>query len=397
MARIGIEALRGGTVGTSGGVDVYARGLVQALGAFGVQHTYTAFSRVVHAQGKPSASDLVSWAGVAEGTGSVRYFLARLLWRLRRCSAREFWPAWGAWQFARAARSRGVQLVHFPRTYVPFAPPRIPYVLTFFDMQHEYHPEFFTANELRRRAETYRPSVDAAQHIIASSEFTARCLRETYGTVEERISVVRPGIDDGYGAVDASEEARVREAYGLPDRFLFYPANPWPHKNHPRLLCALRALRERHPDLHLVVAGRLNNERWHVGYLAEAAGVTDAVHDLGFLPTADVRGLYAAAEMLVFPSLFEGFGIPVLEAMACGCPVVTSSATCLPEVAGEAGLQLDPLSVQAWVEAIERVWQDEGLRRDMSAKGRLRARNYLWSDVVPVLESVYSRVIETLG
>ena len=395
MTRIGIEALKGGTLGTGGGVDVYTRDLVQALGQFGGQHAYTVFSGAEHGWGKSSAFDRVSQVSVAEGTSGVRYFLARLLWRLRRRSVHEFWPVWGARQFERAARQCGVQFVHFPRTYVPFAPPRIPYVLTFFDMQHEYHPEFFTANELRRRAETYRPSVDAAQHIIASSEFTAACLRETYGTAEERISVVPPGIDESYGAVDASEAARVREAYGLPDRFLFYPANPWPHKNHPRLLRALRALRERHPDLHLVVTGRLNNERWHVGYLAEAAGVADAVHDLGFVPAADLRGLYAAAEMLVFPSLFEGFGIPVLEAMACGCPVVTSSRTCLPEVVGEAGLQLDPLSVQAWVAAIERVWQDGRLRQDMSAKGRLRARNYHWSDVVPVLESVYSRVVET--
>ena len=201
------------------------------------------------------------------------------------------------------------------------------------------------------------------------------------------------GIDAGFGDRARSLVQTARRKYGLDDTpYVFFPANPWPHKNHTRFLAAVRRCRDSLGlRVDVVCTGRLRNQTWTAGMLAEAADVSDQVRDLGFVPSEDVAGLMAGARFMVFPSFFEGFGIPVLEAMAVGCPVCAASCTSIPELLGDCGLLFDPASTDEIMRAIERMWQDANLREELARRGIERARRYQWEQVVPMLEDFYAR------
>jgi glycosyltransferase involved in cell wall biosynthesis len=189
-----------------------------------------------------------------------------------------------------------------------------------------------------------------------------------------RVKVVYLCADERYAG--GAEVARAPAA-PLPQRFLFYPANPWKHKNHEALLQALRLLRyERGSRLDLVLTGFGQDAASSVVAAAEAHGIRDQIHPLGYRPVEELLYLYKHAEMLVFPSLFEGFGIPLVEAMAAGCPVVAAQATSIPEVVGEAAELFDPASPAALSTAIERVAGDAAWRETLRARGRQRARDF---------------------
>jgi glycosyltransferase involved in cell wall biosynthesis len=202
------------------------------------------------------------------------------------------------------------------------------------------------------------------------------------------------GISEEFYPRVANEIKDVRNKYHLPEEFLFYPANPWPHKNHARLLSALRIYKNVYQHrLHLVVSGKLEHENRSAEEFAIAAGVTDQVIDLGFVSASDLPGLYSAASALVFPSLFEGFGIPLLEAMACGCPVVAADVTSIPEVVGEAGILFDPFNPDDMARKIHQVVTDKSLRQELVVRGRDRAKQFSWAKVIKDLENAYQQVI----
>jgi glycosyltransferase involved in cell wall biosynthesis len=190
----------------------------------------------------------------------------------------------------------------------------------------------------------------------------------------ERVVTVHLCADERY----ARSEAIARPpATALPARFLFYPANPWKHKNHEVLLRALRLLRdERRRRLDVVLSGFGLDDRSAILALAESHGVREQVHPVGYLSVEELAYLYRRADMLVFPSLFEGFGIPLVEAMTVGCPIVASNVTSLPEIGGDAAEYFDPTSPAAAAAAIERVLDDERWRNTLRARGFCRARAF---------------------
>jgi len=399
MAIIGIVARLGGELGHGGGVDVYARSLVDALARHGRRHSY-----VILCSGEPSRDwrerdwpGHIRLAGVPSlGTRRGAYRLARLKWAWQGREARGIYGAFDAyWRelpFVHAVRRDGMDAVHFPCTVIPVQWCPVPMLVTFFDMQHEYMPEFFPESLLASRRKVYEPSVQRAKRVLASSVFTSGTLAEKYGVAQDKVDVVPVGIEPDYGELARRREGEARARYGLADqRYAIYPANPWPHKNHTRLLSALRHCRDCFGEkITLVCTGRLKDQAWSVEMLSVAAGVEEQVRDLGFLSSEDVAGLVAGAEFMVFPSLFEGFGIPILEAMACGCPVCAANDTSIPELLAESGLLFDPGNMEEMASAMRLLWGDSALRGRLAAKGRERARQYEWSRVVPALEEAYA-------
>jgi len=268
----------------------------------------------------------------------------------------------------RRLRSRldGLDAVHFPLTVMIPRVSGLPAATTVLDLQHEFLPQFFSrAERLYRRAE-YGSAVRRSALVITISEHAARAVVERLGIAETRVRPIHLGID--HAVFRPGEETR--------ERFLVYPARAWPHKNHGRLFEAFTVLRERHPDLELV--------------LTSYEGPTPAgARSLGHVPRDELARLYRTAAGLVFPSEYEGFGQPPLEAMACGCPVACSDAGSLPEVCGDAARLFAPTSVDAMVDAVEEILARPA---DWSARGIERAAHFSWEKTARAHDAVYSEL-----
>jgi glycosyltransferase involved in cell wall biosynthesis len=249
------------------------------------------------------------------------------------------------------------------------------------DLQHEYHPEFFPPPVLEERRRIYRESIRRADHLIAISDYTRRTVIERLDVAPDRITTIYESVDPifSHGRSHQSDEAVLRK-YALRSRqYLFFPGNTWPHKNHETALHALAVLRDQYRlEPLLVCSGAAKEAHDAVWETARRLQVDQQLRFLGYCPVEDMPSLYAGAAALVFPSLFEGFGIPVLEAMWCDCPVVCSNATSLPEVAGDAALLVEPRSATELATALYRVLTDEELRQTLINRGRTRRTLFSW-------------------
>jgi len=251
-----------------------------------------------------------------------------------------------------ALKARGVDVVHFP--YAVHFETSLPFIYEPLDLQHRHLPELFSDGERAWRDRVYHRGCERARLIVTGTRYTKHDIVHQYGIDPRKIAVIP--IRSALPPTPPTPEAvaRVRASYGLPERFLLYPAMAFPHKNHLRLFEALAILRDRHGlALPLVCTGRPYESHSPVLEQAvERLGLQAQVRTLGPVPTDDLVALYGAAWALVFPTLFEGIGMPVLEALQYGLPVISSNAACLPEVAGDAALYFDPTSVEAIVEAL---------------------------------------------
>jgi len=284
-------------------------------------------------------------------------------------------------------------VIHHPFTVLTPPDIKLPSVLTFWDMQHEFFPEFFSRTELLKRQRLYRASAERATQIIVSAAFTKQCLIDRYGIAEDKIEVIYTGYGPEYRPVENKELlAAIRDKYGLDRPFLLYPAATWPHKNHKRLLDAVKLMRERYAfDGTLVLTGIAMQSHSEIQAEISRLGLAVSVKILGYLPATELPGLYNCARLMVFPSLFEGFGIPLVEAMACGCPVVCSNTTSLPEVSGDAGVTFDPLDVEAMATVVWNAWSDEQALAGMRERGLERVRLFDWNDTAIKTMAVYKK------
>jgi glycosyltransferase involved in cell wall biosynthesis len=208
------------------------------------------------------------------------------------------------------------------------------------------------------------------------------------------VTVVYGGIDHSQFRpleMMAAERDEVRRRYGLPERFLLYVGKIQPRKNLVRVIEALHRVRSEHGELHLVIAGAGGWMNRDIEATIARLGLSRHVHFTGWIHD-DLTALYNLADMVVFPSLYEGFGFPVLEAMACGTPVVTSRTSSLAEVAGEAALLVDPASVEAIAEAIGRLLADVELRDHLATAGLARAAEFTWTRCAAETRACYLAV-----
>jgi glycosyltransferase involved in cell wall biosynthesis len=288
-----------------------------------------------------------------------------------------------------------MDIMHHPFSFLNPMDLKIPSVLTFIDMQHEYFPEYFSSHALNFRRALYRSSAEKAVRIIAISEHAKTCLVEKYGINPDKIDAIHIGYDPQFRVIDDPALLQsVRSKYGLHKPFMYYPAATWPHKNHKKLLAALKIMKDNSSfDGQLVLSGIAMQVNDAVLEEISRLGLHDDVVVLGYLPSEELPCLYSLARLMVFPSLYEGFGIPLVEAMACGCPVVCSHVTSIPEVVGDAALTFDPDSAEEMAEQILSLWTDDSLRQDLRAKGLARVKLFTWGNMAHQTIQAYEKAM----
>lgn len=284
----------------------------------------------------------------------------------------------------RAARDvpPGLDVLHLPVT-VPIPSLDVPTAISVYDVQHHELPQLFSRGERLFRRWAYDGAARSADLVITTSEYSRQRLREYVGA--ERVEVVHMGIDlERFTLEPGPDDERLLAELDLPDEYVVYPANLWPHKNHERLLDAFA--RVAHERLELVLTGAT------YGRENQLLAGRERVRHLGFIPHPAVPALFRRARAMVFPSLYEGFGAPPLEAMACGCPVASSTRGSLAEMCGDAVLAFDPEEPAAIAAAIERVATDEALRERLAALGPTHAAGFTWEAAAARHVELYERI-----
>ncbi len=283
----------------------------------------------------------------------------------------------------------GYDVLFCPLLILEPSQPPIPSAVMVPDLLHEFHPEFFTPDILEWRHEHYGRTVANADIVFTLSEDAKGSIVERYGVAADKVVVVSLDVDPEFRSAPGAEQRRAFEALHLPAEYLYYPANYWPHKNHENLLRAMIELAAGYPSLHLVLTGAQSTGEGRVRAVVASMGLEEKVRILGYQDRSVLPEIYRNARALVFPSLFEGFGIPILEAFHCGTPVVTSGSGSCPEIAGAGALVVDASDSSALAAAISELLADADLRDALVAKGRDRARTFSWESAVELtLESL---------
>lgn len=254
----------------------------------------------------------------------------------------------------------------------------IPNVTTIFDIQQDYFPENFDPHVLEERRRLTRETVSVTNKLLTISEYSKKTLVEKYHIEPEKIEVTYLDADASFNLpVDADHLEEIRST--LPEQFILFPANMWPHKNHINLIKGFGIAKEKYNlPLHLVFTGAKERESRQIEQAIEQAQIRDFVDYLGYLPQDDMRYVFKCANMLAFPSRFEGFGIPLVEAMAAEIPIICSSVSSVPEIAGDAAVIFNEMDPEDIAEAIRRVYTDEALRKDLVEKGKQRRKDFSW-------------------
>jgi len=293
--------------------------------------------------------------------------------------------------FEQSMHNIDADVVHFPRQSASAT--TVPNIYQPWDLQHLHLPEFFSIDARAHRDEVYRAFCANAARIVVATAWVKEDVAAQYGIERERIAVVNPPpVTFAYVLPTPEQEAAVVERLALPARYAFYPALAWGHKNHERLFEALRRLRDRGIVVPLVCSGHLNERHPALVERAGELGVADQVSFSGFLSEVEIQVVYRRATMLVFPSLYEGWGFPIVEAFASDLPVTCSNVTSLPALVGDAGLVFDPLDPAAIAASIERLWVDAGLREALVERGRERLRRLDWRSTAETMRAHYRRI-----
>lgn len=358
-------------LGERSGVGHYTARLMSAIFAARPDWTYLLYSN------RPLAPlDAELARGVRVGD-----YLARSRW------------LWMQYRLPRTISRTAPDLCHFPNALAPLWQPR-PFVLTIHDaslyLYRRYHP-WSRVLAIRLLLPLVARRAGA---IITVSEHARRDLVNVLGLDPAHVVVVYEAAPDSFGPVeDTAVLQTLRRRYGLPDEFVLYVGTLEPRKNLPRLLDALAQVHSRGRRVPLVIAGAngwgMDNFMAHVA----ALGLSDSVHYLGYVPTDDLPGLYSLATLFAFPSLYEGFGLPPLEAMRCGTAVLTSRGTAMAEICGDAALLVDPRDSRAIAAGLWRMLSDASCRAALAERGQQQARQYTWSRAARETIAVYEQVL----
>lgn len=363
---IGIDASRA-PVAQRTGTENYSLFLIRALLKLDTRNRYRLYFNT------PPAPDLFPSADNVE----MRCMPFPRLWTHLRLS----------WEMA----TRPPDVLFVPAHVLPLFHPRRS-VVTVHDLGYLYYPQAHTrwAREYLRWSTCY--NARSAAHAIVDSHATQRDLLQHCRAAPERVSVVYPGCDSDVALYSAAETAAILERYRIPSPYVIYVGTLQPRKNIGGLLDAFAQVAARGGAAHLAIVGKQ-------GWLYESLyahvrrlGLEGRVHFTGYVPQEHLSALLQGAQAFVLPSLYEGFGLPVLEAMACGTPVICSNAGSLPEVAGDAAVLVDPQDTGQLTQALVRVLGDAEMRRDLTQRGLRQAKRFSWEQcarqTLEILEAV---------
>ena len=296
------------------------------------------------------------------------------------------------WVIPRLLRQYKADVYHSAYYLMPYVT-GVPTLLTLYDLIPLHFPEHSTlkARLLFRWATAL--ALRTTRHTLAISEATRRDFLARFSLRPERITAIPLAADPAFSPQSPEVIAALRARYHLPEKFILYLGSNKPHKNLVTLIEAWAAVQGEVPDYTLVIAGAWLPQHPEPRQRAQALGIDDRVCWLGPLPGEDLPALYTAADAFVFPSLYEGFGLPVIEAMACGTPVACANTSSLPEVAGDAAVLFVPTRTEAVVDALRRLLGDAGLRADLRQRGLAQAAKFSWTRTAQETLTLY----RTLG
>jgi len=367
-----------------GGMETYARNLVRVLPTLDDRYRYIA------------ATGAEARGVVPDGAGRITEWVAdadRPGWTGRLRPLRTLVQSVA---LARRLRGWSPDVLHCLLMFAkpPWGGPNM--VVTVHDLNFELLPDCWNPLDRGLMSLGCRLAVRMARVVITISEFSKRTLAARYGTPTNSIYVTPHGVrhDVFFPAADARDRHALCHELELPGDLFFFPANTWPHKNHLRLLEALAVLRDvdgLRPGL--ILTGAPKHAHPHVLGAVARLGLDRQVRWLGYVDQTRLVALYRTATALVFPSLHEGFGMPVLEAMACGCPVACARTTATGEIAGDAALTFDPTEVSDIARALRALLGSEELCRDLARRGLERARAFSWERTGRETLRVYDEVI----
>jgi glycosyltransferase involved in cell wall biosynthesis len=285
-----------------------------------------------------------------------------------------------------------VDVIHFP--FQDAFTTEVPSIYQPHDLQHLHLPELFSGWERARREAIYRTHCERAALVVAMTSWGRRDFVASYDLPPEKVTVVPGGsILREYPAPTDADLGRLRSRLSLPDAFLLYPAQTWPHKNHERLLEALARIRDESGiAIPLVCPGKQTRHYRRIRELVSSLGLAETTSFPGFVSSLELRALYELGTGLVFPSRFEGWGLPVCEAFDAGLPVASSTATGLPDVVGDAGLLFDPDDVPEMALQLHRLWSDAKLRADLRERGKKRAAQFSFDHTARLFRAHYRRI-----
>ena len=299
------------------------------------------------------------------------------------------------WRLPQRLRSLAPDVYHAPYYIYPYHLP-YPTVVTLFDVISHTHPQYLPSRHARLIFEvTTRLALRSAQRVLVPSRGTAEVVQRSYRVPSDKVVVTPLAADAQFRLANTEAVGKVRSRYDLPQRYVLYLGSNKPHKNLLWLVEAwARVLRRRRKkeEAILVIAGHTDPRYPQAQAHATALGVDKSVRFLGSVPEEDLPPLYSGALCFAFPSLAEGFGLPVLEAMACGTPVLCGNLSSLPEVAGEAALLVNPYDVEAITGGLVRLLTDGDLRAELRQKGLARAAQFTWERTARATLAAYREV-----
>lgn len=265
----------------------------------------------------------------------------------------------------------------------------VPTVMTLVDVQEVFYPQFFTDFDMYNREYHFPGSTRMADRVITISHFSKKTIVQHHRISPHKVTVAHLCADKRYYR---AVEVACPPQFPLPGGdFVIYPSNYWKHKNHDTLLQALRWLKkEKGLKINAVFTGYNVPNGYPLSQKVLEYGLDEQVYSVGYVTVEEMAYLYSKAAMLVFPSLFEGFGIPLVEAMAVGCPVVAANVTSLPEVGADAAEYFDPLSAESIGTAMEKIWCDGALRRQLVERGQRRALDFSATKLAQTHLSVFN-------
>lgn len=303
---------------------------------------------------------------------------------LKRFRSHILWPALG--------RRLGIELFHSSAYRCMYAG-RVPSILTVHDLAGIVHPEFFPATRIvREQNRTLVRDIREAKIVLASSRNTRNDICRLLGLHPDQIRVILLGVheDQFRPVLDQVEIEKVKRRYGILGPYILHVGDLVPRKNLPRLIRVYARLKAKRGIPHqLVLAGKRNYGPGELFEIPKALGVESDVHFPGFIDEGHLPALYSGAAVFAYPSFYEGFGLPLLEAMACGVPIVCSNAASLVEVVGDAAIVLDPTDDEGWYEALDSVMRRDEVRLDLKQRGLLRVKEFSWDRTATETLAVY--------
>jgi glycosyltransferase involved in cell wall biosynthesis len=362
--RIGIDARALG--GGGGGDETYIRNVIRGLGAVDPQGDYTLFLRPGLPRVPIRGTESMHRVEVPPSQLQVRILVSLPL----------------------AVSRERLDVLHVQYLAPPLCP--APVVVSVHDIAPEIYPRFFTPTAVAQ-LRVSMPLMVRRAAVLTLSEYSKKTIVRRYRVSPEKVVVAPCAADPMFRPLhDEARLVEVRERYGTGERFILCVGNLQPRKNLKTLIAAYVRLRRADAVRHrLVLVGRkawLHDETFAA---ARASGYDEDLIFTGYVPDDDLVALFNAAEIFVYPSIFEGFGLPPLEAMACGTPVVTTNTSAIPETVGGAAIMVDPLDVEAMATAIARVVDDANLRQRLSAEGLQRAAAFSWEATARTILGVY--------